>query len=350
MLRCVGLARRRSARRWVVVACPVVVQPTRRSIGPLAGVVLAGRQCAVLVAHTAIGAVGLDGAVDAQRYATSAVGGRGGRDAPTRVGPLTSDVFGPTDVGVQGGVRGVALIELLDALPLTVVERFLHGRCRRRRRRDIRDVLPGAQASLVVVGEQRASRAHADAHQRASRRRRQHAVTERLVGDGVAHHLPHHRRAGVGCHEVGVGLEDAPPSVVVLRAQNPLAPVENGHRSERNGSPLCDNAPNLCPQIAHAQTLLLQFRAILQEQDCASFDTWLEHCEQSAVSEVVGFAQGLYRDYAAIKAACHSPWSQGPLEGQSNRLETLKRQLYGRASFALLRCRVLHQATVISNN
>lgn len=106
----------------------------------------------------------------------------------------------------------------------------------------------------------------------------------------------------------------------------------------------------LCPQIAQAQDLLLQFRALLQAQDSAGFDAWLARCEQSGVSEVVGFAQGLRRDVAAVKAACCSPWSQGPVEGQVNRLKTLKRQMYGRASFALLRCRVLHQSVALSEN
>ena len=52
----------------------------------------------------------------------------------------------------------------------------------------------------------------------------------------------------------------------------------------------------LCPQIAEAQALLLQFRTLLQAQDSAGFDAWLERCEQSGISEVVGFAQGLRRD------------------------------------------------------
>lgn len=49
-------------------------------------------------------------------------------------------------------------VELLDALLLTVVERFLHAGRGGRRRRDIRQVLPGSEAPLVVVGQQRASR------------------------------------------------------------------------------------------------------------------------------------------------------------------------------------------------
>ncbi|MGH2502017.1 MAG: transposase [Ktedonobacterales bacterium] len=105
-----------------------------------------------------------------------------------------------------------------------------------------------------------------------------------------------------------------------------------------------DRAPALASVGVEAQGLLLQFRTLVHERDSASFDSWLERCEQSAISEVVGFAQALRRDYAAVKAACSSPWSQGPVEGQVNRLKTLKRKMYGRASFALLRCRVLHQS------
>lgn len=101
---------------------------------------------------------------------------------------------------------------------------------------------------------------------------------------------------------------------------------------------------HLCPQIAQAQDLLLQFRTLLHDHDSPDFDQWLERSEQSAISEVVGFSQGLRRDDAAVKAACSSPWSQGQTEGQVNRLKTIKRQMYGRAGFALLRCRVLHHS------
>jgi transposase len=35
------------------------------------------------------------------------------------------------------------------------------------------------------------------------------------------------------------------------------------------------------------------------------------------------------------------PWSSGQAEGQINKLKLIKRQMYGRASFNLLRRRVL---------
>jgi len=52
-------------------------------------------------------------------------------------------------------------------------------------------------------------------------------------------------------------------------------------------------------------------------------------------------AAGLQSDAAAVRAALEQPWSNGPVEGQVNRLKFLKRQMYGRAGFDLLRARVL---------
>ena len=56
------------------------------------------------------------------------------------------------------------------------------------------------------------------------------------------------------------------------------------------------------------------------------------------------FAEGLKKDLAAVQAALDTPWSTSPVEGQISRLKTIKRTMYGRAGFALLRSRVLHAA------
>jgi transposase len=99
----------------------------------------------------------------------------------------------------------------------------------------------------------------------------------------------------------------------------------------------------LCPHIATAQQLVTAFWMILSEHVPGRLPEWLERCEQSGMSELVGFAQGIRRDFAAVQAAVCSRWNQGPVEGQVNRLKMLKRQMYGRAGFALLRRRVLSQ-------
>jgi transposase len=52
----------------------------------------------------------------------------------------------------------------------------------------------------------------------------------------------------------------------------------------------------------------------------------------------------LVRDKDAILAALDLPWSNGQVEGQVHRLKMIKRQMYGRAGFDLLRLRVLNAA------
>jgi transposase len=73
-------------------------------------------------------------------------------------------------------------------------------------------------------------------------------------------------------------------------------------------------------------------------------DTWLAQAQKSSSIDLKGFALGIKRDYAAVKAGLSLPWSQGQVEGQITRLKLLKRQMYGRAKFDLLRLRVLSTA------
>jgi transposase len=53
------------------------------------------------------------------------------------------------------------------------------------------------------------------------------------------------------------------------------------------------------------------------------------------------FAKRLREDYDSVKAGVTLPWSNGPVEGHITRLKLVKRQMYGRAKFDLLRRRVL---------
>jgi len=66
-----------------------------------------------------------------------------------------------------------------------------------------------------------------------------------------------------------------------------------------------------------------------------------ERASASGLSCFVLFARGLRADRAAVEAAFSLRWSNGPTEGNVNRLKLIKRQGYGRASFGLLKARVL---------
>jgi transposase len=96
-----------------------------------------------------------------------------------------------------------------------------------------------------------------------------------------------------------------------------------------------------CPEMAVASHLVCEFATLVRERQSAALDAWLEQVEASGLRELRRFALGLRQDYAAVRAALEEPWSQGPTEGHIQRLKTLKRQMYGRASFGLLRQRVL---------
>lgn len=56
---------------------------------------------------------------------------------------------------------------------------------------------------------------------------------------------------------------------------------------------------------------------------------------------IKGFARGILKDFEAVYQGFVSNWSNGPVEGQVNRLKNIKRQMYGRAGFELLRKRVV---------
>ncbi len=66
------------------------------------------------------------------------------------------------------------------------------------------------------------------------------------------------------------------------------------------------------------------------------------HGQRTSPHELTVFAQGLLRDYEAVQGALRLEWSNGQVEGQVNHLKMIKRQMYGRAGFALLRQRVLN--------
>jgi transposase len=98
------------------------------------------------------------------------------------------------------------------------------------------------------------------------------------------------------------------------------------------------------PEVRSAQELAQAFQCMVRERKSEAFDSWLERCATSGIAEVQSFAKGLTQEYASIRAALSEPWSSGQVEGQVTRLKLLKRQMYGRAKFDLLRQRVLHAA------
>jgi transposase len=95
------------------------------------------------------------------------------------------------------------------------------------------------------------------------------------------------------------------------------------------------------PQLATAEHLAQQFRQLFKDRNSNALNTWLKTSLESQIPELKPFVAGLQRDYEAVVAAVEQSWSNGQVEGQVHRLKLLKRQMYGRGGFLLLRRRVL---------
>jgi transposase len=92
------------------------------------------------------------------------------------------------------------------------------------------------------------------------------------------------------------------------------------------------------PVLAGTRTIATEFVRVLREHDVAAFEAW-QHT--AATSPLVRFARTLDRDATAVRNAVALSWSNGATEGHVNRLKLVKRSMYGRASIALLRRRVI---------
>jgi transposase len=93
--------------------------------------------------------------------------------------------------------------------------------------------------------------------------------------------------------------------------------------------------PGLVDCVAAAKRL----NQVIRRKSKESLDAVLEDAAGTALK---GFVASLRRDLSAVQAALDLPWTTSPAEGQINRLKMLKRTMYGRAGFQLLRQRVLH--------
>ena len=95
------------------------------------------------------------------------------------------------------------------------------------------------------------------------------------------------------------------------------------------------------PEIEVGQKLVNEFHQLMTDRQPEGFKRWLEKVRASGIGELIWFANGVEQDRAPVEKAFESEWSQGQTEGQVNRLKFLKRQMYGRANFDLLRARVV---------
>jgi transposase len=96
-----------------------------------------------------------------------------------------------------------------------------------------------------------------------------------------------------------------------------------------------------CDEIATTAALATEFATLLRQLRGAELEAWTQRAQASGIREISSFATTLHRDWDAVVAGLTLPHSNGPTEGNVNRLKLIKRAMYGRARFDLLRLRVL---------
>ncbi|MFF2206009.1 ISL3 family transposase [Streptomyces sp. NPDC058145] len=96
-----------------------------------------------------------------------------------------------------------------------------------------------------------------------------------------------------------------------------------------------------CPELTAARSHVHAFARMVCDLGGNSLPAWTDAVHADDLPALHAFADGLQRDHQAVTAGLTLPWSSGPVEGHVNRIKMLKRQMYGRAGFALLRKRVL---------
>lgn len=95
------------------------------------------------------------------------------------------------------------------------------------------------------------------------------------------------------------------------------------------------------PELATAITLAQDFIGLVRQRLPEQLDSWLERSKNSTIKAFQSFAKGLKEDYDAVKNGLTLEVSNGPVEGQNNRLKMLKRQMFGRAGLDLLAKRLI---------
>ncbi|MET8128118.1 transposase [Streptomyces sp. NPDC005231] len=96
-----------------------------------------------------------------------------------------------------------------------------------------------------------------------------------------------------------------------------------------------------CPELGAAHQHIRGFGEILTCRLGALLPDWIAAVLQDDLPGLAGFARSMNNDFDAVTAGLTLPWSSGGTEGAVNRIKKIKRQLYGRAEFELLRKMIL---------
>lgn len=96
-----------------------------------------------------------------------------------------------------------------------------------------------------------------------------------------------------------------------------------------------------CPHLTAMAKHVRSFAKLLTQRRGPELTNWISAVENTDLPALHSFVRGLRKDLPAAVAGLTLPYSNGPIEGANTKAKLLKRQMYGRAGFPLLRQRIL---------
>jgi len=146
---------------------------------------------------------------------------------------------------------------------------------------------------------------------------------------------------------LGEPLPDCSPGISAAQAagilvKRPEKCSEEELRTLRRLKTLHQVTERCCTLFEEFAKMLRDKEQSSEEQARSRLKEWTEQAKASGVPELKAFAVKLLQDAQAVVASMILPYSQGQTEGRVNKLKFIKRSMYGRGKFDLLRQRVLY--------
>jgi transposase len=162
-----------------------------------------------------------------------------------------------------------------------------------------------------------------------------HTLTYRNVYRQLVRYLPEGRKKGSSDSQL--------PRAPMLARQAVFLFLRRVSRTRGRGTRNAGLASiSASMPVDQTYELVQQFTHMLHTRTGDQLDAWLEKVQESSIRELQGFVAGVERDKAAVVAGLTLPQNNGVVEGKVNKLKLIKRMMFGRAEFPLLRQRVLH--------
>ena len=95
------------------------------------------------------------------------------------------------------------------------------------------------------------------------------------------------------------------------------------------------------PLLSQLYSLVKEFHTVMFSQKPEELDIWIKSAKKHDIPELQSFIEGICNDMEAAKNGIAHSYNNGLAEGSVNKIKVIKRVMYGRNSFALLKAKVL---------